>query len=69
MKKGAVFEVLTLYVYVIRFDERKDNTLKFMNESQRNYQEIVVEEHISLLEEPGSIYLGYVVLYKDLQKE
>lgn len=43
------------------FDGRKDKTLKIIKKSGKCYRTLIVEEHISLIQEPGSIYLGYVV--------
>ena len=42
-------------IYSLYFDGRIDNTL-----SERGI--IIKEEHIILLKEPGSIYLGHVVM-------
>jgi hypothetical protein len=35
--------------------------LKIVKKGGTFYRTIVVEEHISLIQEPGSIYMGYVV--------
>ncbi|KAK9885939.1 hypothetical protein WA026_013816 [Henosepilachna vigintioctopunctata] len=32
-----------------------------IEKANRNYRKVIIEEHISLVEEPGSTYLGYVV--------
>lgn len=43
-------------VHALFFDGRRDKTLKF----QSGHQERVVEEHISILREPGSIFLTHI---------
>ncbi|CAG9791464.1 unnamed protein product [Diatraea saccharalis] len=56
MENAAVTELLALY-----FDVRKDKTLKIDKKGGKCYRTMVVEERISLNQEPGSIYMGYVV--------
>lgn len=41
------------------FDGRKDQTLTNKKEGRTFYRKTVVEEHISLISEPGSSYLGH----------
>lgn len=43
----------------IYFDGRKDKTLKIVSKGNKKYRKVVVEEHISVLKEPGSLYVGY----------
>ena len=43
------------------FDARKDKTFIQYKVSTKYYRRIVVEEHISLIQEPGSKYVGHVV--------
>lgn len=43
----------------IYFDGRKDKTLKINKIDSRYHRKEVLEEHISVLTEPGSIYLGH----------
>jgi hypothetical protein len=44
----------------IYFDGRKDKTMIINKEGSKFYRRIVTEEHISLVQEPGSLYLGHV---------
>lgn len=43
----------------IYFDGRKDKTLKIVSKGNKKYRKVVVEEHISVLKELGSLYVGY----------
>lgn len=49
-------------VHALFFNGRKDKTLKY--ESGRS--DHIVEEHISLLREPGSIYLSHITIAEQL---
>lgn len=42
------------------FDGRKDKTLKIVTKGTKRYRQVVIEEHVSVIKEPDSIYLGYV---------
>ena len=42
------------------FDGRKDSTITIMKHGSRWYKRKVMEEHLSLVEEPGSKYIGHV---------
>ncbi|PZC78138.1 hypothetical protein B5X24_HaOG202589 [Helicoverpa armigera] len=42
------------------FDGRKDQTLYCVKDKNKFYRRIRVEEHITMIQEPGSIYLGHV---------
>lgn len=42
------------------FDGRKDKTLRQEEAGGKLHRRSVVEEHVSLIQEPGSIYLGHV---------
>jgi hypothetical protein len=42
------------------FDGRKDKTLINTKDGSTHYRRTVVQEHVSLIEEPGSSYLGHV---------
>lgn len=42
------------------FDGRKDQTLYCVKDKNKLYRRIRVEEHITMVQEPGSIYLGHV---------
>ncbi|CAH1968197.1 unnamed protein product [Acanthoscelides obtectus] len=54
-------EVKISELNALYFDGRKDKTLKIVKKNGKCYRTLTVEEHISLIQEPGSIYLGYVV--------
>ncbi|KAH9638792.1 hypothetical protein HF086_002032 [Spodoptera exigua] len=43
------------------FDGRKDKTLKIVMKGGKKYRLTSVEEHISIIKEPGSDYVGYAV--------
>lgn len=43
------------------FDGRKDKTLKIVTKGGKQYRLTTVEEHISIIKEPGSLYVGYAV--------
>lgn len=43
------------------FDGRKDKTLKIVMKGGKKYRLTSVEEHISIIKEPGSVYVGYAV--------
>lgn len=42
------------------FDGRKDETMQLQTDGKRTYQSKTMEEHIVLVQEPGSRYLGFV---------
>lgn len=42
------------------FDGRKDVTIKIEKKAEKSYRKTVKEEHYSLIQEPGSIYIGHV---------
>ena len=42
------------------FDGRKDKTLVNRNEGRKYYRKTVIEEHISLIQEPESVYLNHI---------
>lgn len=44
----------------IYFDGRKDKTLEILKKDNRYHRTISVKEHISLICEPGSLYLGHI---------
>src|SRR6218665_1653138 len=48
------------YLHGLYFDGRKDKTLQNVKEGQKYYRRVVSEEHLSLVQEPGSIYVGHV---------
>lgn len=43
------------------FDGRKDKTMKIVMKGGKKYRLTSVEEHISIIKEPGSVYVGYAV--------
>lgn len=46
--------------YAIHFDGRKDKTLIQIKEGERTARKTITEEHVVLLSEPGSKYVGHV---------
>lgn len=44
----------------IYFDGRKDKTIVYQKKGNYSYRTTVMEEHIVLLSEPGSVYIGHV---------
>ncbi|CAG9826869.1 unnamed protein product [Diabrotica balteata] len=44
----------------IYFDGRKDKTLVQEKKGERYHKRTIAEEHVSLIEEPNSVYLGHV---------
>lgn len=55
VKRSKVSEVPALY-----FDGRKDKTLNLSKKDGKTYRETILEEHISLIKEPETKYLGYI---------
>lgn len=49
-----------LNVKGIYFDGRKDKTIHYISLGSKLHRKVVVEEHIALVKEPGSEYLGHV---------
>jgi hypothetical protein len=45
---------------IIFFDGRKDTTLENIKEGLKFYRRSITQEHISLIEEPESKYLGHI---------
>lgn len=50
----------TRYLQSVYFDGRKDRTMKMERRGKKYYRVNVVEEHIVLIEEPSSKYIGHV---------
>lgn len=50
------------------FDGRKDKVLTIVKKGVKKHRQIVVEEHISVIKEPDSIYVGYAVPYNGTAK-
>ena len=49
---------VTQSLYAIFFDGRKGKTIVQEKKGSSNYRTVVVEEHIVLFLEPGSVYVG-----------
>ncbi|GBP51796.1 Fatty acid synthase [Eumeta japonica] len=47
------------------FDGRKDKTLKIVKKGTKRYKQVVIEEHVSVIKEPESIYVGHLFDYLD----
>lgn len=56
-------------VHSIYFDGRKDKTLVSETKDGRNYRKEVLEEHISILTEPESLFLGHITPKSGTGKE
>ena len=52
-------EVKSINLQGIYFDGRKDSTLVTQTIEDRCYRSKIIEEHVSLVAEPGSVYLGH----------
>jgi hypothetical protein len=50
------------HVCGVYFDGRKDRTMMNIQEGGKHYRITVTKEHYSLVQEPGSSYLGQVTL-------
>jgi hypothetical protein len=48
------------FVRCLSFDGLKDKTLINIKEDTKYYRRTITEEHVSLIEEPGSRYLGHI---------
>jgi len=49
-----------LQIPALYFDGRKDKTLCNIQKDGQKYRQIILEEHISLIKEPESTFLGYI---------
>ncbi|KAF0706458.1 Uncharacterized protein FWK35_00034701, partial [Aphis craccivora] len=49
-----------LQIPALYFNGRKDKTLCNIEKDGQKYRQIILEEHISLIKEPESIFLGYI---------
>ena len=52
---------VTQSLYAIFFDGRKDKAIVEEKKGSSYYRAVVVEKHIFLLSESGSVYLGHVI--------
>jgi hypothetical protein len=57
------------HVCGLYFDGRKDKTMMNIQEGGKYYRRTVTEEHYSLIQEPGSSYLGHVTPNSGTAKE
>lgn len=55
MKNQAPLNLPALY-----FDGRKNKTLKIVKTGNKRYKQVVSDEHVSVIKEPESIYVGYM---------
>ncbi|GBP11465.1 hypothetical protein EVAR_92960_1 [Eumeta japonica] len=53
MKKQALLNLPDLY-----FDGRKDTTFNIVKKGTKRYQQVVIEEYVSVVKEPESTYVG-----------
>lgn len=68
-KKLVEIETLQTWKLIsgIYFDGRKDRTLNVEKIGSTQHTRQITEEHIVIIGEPGSIYLGHVYLYLGVQ--
>lgn len=59
-RKLAVKEDNVLQIPALYFDGRKDKTLVISEKDGQLYRQRIVEEHVSLIMEPNSKFLGYI---------
>jgi hypothetical protein len=55
LKRQKINSIEALY-----FDGRKDKTMCFVKKEKKIYRHFKVEEHITLVQEPGSIYISHI---------
>lgn len=48
-----------LHLPALYFDGRKDKTLNIVKKGAKRYRQTVIEEHITVVKEPDSVYIGY----------
>lgn len=60
-RKLAVEVDKVLKIPALYFDGRKDKTLTITEKDGKRYKQSILEEHISLIMEPDSKFLGYIV--------
>lgn len=58
--RRSITSTRTTEIIALYFDGRKDKTIVTENVRGKSVRTTVVEEHISLVEEPGSTYFGHV---------
>ena len=58
----------TTTVLGIYFDGRKDKTITQEMVDGTSHRRVIVEEHVSLVLEPGSNYIGHIHLTVDIRK-
>ena len=59
MSKDGAKRIKSVY-----FDGRKDPTLVKIEQEGRVHKETKQDEHVSLIEEPGSSYIGHIAVQK-----
>lgn len=59
-RKCAIQRAKVSSVPALYFDGRKDKTLVLSKKNGKIYKSTVLEEHISLIKEPGTEFLGYI---------
>lgn len=60
LRKSAVLRAKISEVPALYFDGRKDKTLIVTKKDGKTYKETILEEHISLIKEPETKFLGYI---------
>ncbi|CAH2098548.1 unnamed protein product [Euphydryas editha] len=61
VRKQILIEEKIMYIPALYFDGRKDRTAKIILKGTKRSRMIVQEEHITIIKEPGYLYVGYVV--------
>ena len=57
-----------LHLPALYFDGRKDKTLNIVKKGAKRYRQTVIEEHIFVVKEPDSVYIGYATPVRDIAK-
>lgn len=68
-RQKLVKEVINTELSALYFDGKKDKTFKMVKKGNKYYRTTCIEEHISVIQEPGSIYMGYVVPVQVQQRQ
>lgn len=59
VRKEYIQKQKQLDLPALYFDGRKDKTLNIIKKGAKKYRQILIEEHVSVLKEPDSVYVGY----------
>ncbi|CAH0546980.1 unnamed protein product [Brassicogethes aeneus] len=67
-RENIVEQNKILHVPALYFDGRKDKTLTLTEKDGQYYRQSILEEHISLIKEPESKFLGYIAPNSETSK-